>query len=52
VGDVIYAANGYLTQQHGNLAWIIQTVPPNGTLKLTVRSASDGALHVINVQMP
>ena len=26
-GDVILSANGYLTQQSGNLAWIIATVP-------------------------
>ena len=52
VGDVIYSANGYTTQQHGNLAWIISTVPPNGALQMTVRTARDGAVHVITATMP
>src|SRR5208283_1209551 len=30
VGDVIHSANGYLTQIHGNLTWIINTQAPNG----------------------
>ncbi len=51
-GDVIYSANGYLTQQHGNLAWIISTVPPNGVLQMNVRSARDGATHAVNAQLP
>ena len=29
-GDVIHSANGYLTQQHGNLTWIISGVPAGG----------------------
>ena len=52
VGDVIYSANGYNTQEHGNLAWIISTVPPNGALQMTVRTARDGAMHVITATMP
>jgi hypothetical protein len=52
VGDVIYSANGYTTQQPGNLAWIIATVPSNGVLQMTVRTARDGAFHVINAQLP
>jgi hypothetical protein len=52
VGDVIYSANGYLTQQHGNLAWIIATVPSNGVLQMTVRTARDGATHVISARLP
>ena len=51
-GDVILSANGYVTQQHGNLAWIISTVPPNGTLALTVHRASDGAIHVLSANLP
>jgi len=51
-GDVIYSANGYLTQEHGNLAWIIATVPPNGVLNLNVRAAHDGATHAVNAQLP
>jgi S1-C subfamily serine protease len=52
VGDVIYSANGYTTQQPGNLAWIIATVPPNGTLQMTVRSGRDGAVRAVNAQLP
>ena len=52
-GDVIYSANGYLTQQHGNLAWIIATVPPNGVLQMNVRiGARDGSVHAVNAQLP
>ncbi len=51
-GDVIYSANGYSTQQHGNLTWIISTVPTNGALQMTVRSARDGAMRVITATMP
>jgi hypothetical protein len=51
-GDVIYSANGYYTQQHGNLTWIISTVPSNGALQMNVRSARDGAMRMISAQMP
>jgi hypothetical protein len=52
VGDVIHSANGYLTQQHGNLTWIIANAAPNGVLQLNVRSARDGANHVITARVP
>ena len=52
VGDVIYSANGYTTQVHGNMAWIISTVPPNGALQMTVRTVRDGAMHVVTATMP
>ena len=42
VGDVIHSANGYLTQIHGNLTWIINHAAPDGVLKLSVRRARDG----------
>ena len=51
-GDIIYSANGYLTQQHGNLAWIIATVPPNGVLQMNVRAARDGVTHAVTAQLP
>jgi hypothetical protein len=51
-GDVIQSANGYLTQQSGNLAWIIATVPANGALQMNVRSARDGLVHVVTAQLP
>ena len=40
-GDVIYSANGYLTTDPGNLAWIIATKAPGGTLSMNVRRAAD-----------
>ena len=49
---MIYSANGYNTQAHGNMAWIIATVPPNGALQMTVRTAGDGAMHVVTATMP
>jgi PDZ domain len=51
-GDVIYSANGYLTQQHGNLTWIIGTVPSNGELRMNVRTARDGAVHAVTARLP
>ena len=42
-GDVIYSANGYLTTDPGNLAWIIATKAPGGTLSMNVRRAADHA---------
>jgi membrane-associated protease RseP (regulator of RpoE activity) len=51
-GDVIQSANGYLTQQNGNLTWIIATVPPNGVLQMTVHRASDGAVHSMSASLP
>jgi hypothetical protein len=52
VGDVILSANGYLTQQHGHLAWIIANAGPDGVLQLNVRTARDGAEHVISARVP
>ena len=52
VGDVIHSANGYLTQEHGNLTWIIAQAGPNGVLQLNVRTARDGADHVISTRVP
>jgi PDZ domain len=51
-GDVILSANGYLTQQHGNLTWIISTVPANGVLQMNVHKVSDGAVHSVSAQLP
>ncbi len=38
-GDVIHSANGYLTQEAGNLPWIIANTPPSGVLQMNVRTA-------------
>jgi len=52
VGDVIHSANGFLTQVHGNLTWIINTQAPNGVLNLNVRRASDGRDVPLVAQLP
>jgi hypothetical protein len=52
VGDVIYSANGYLTQVHGHLAWIIANTPSNGELQMNVRTARDGVDHLIVARVP
>jgi hypothetical protein len=52
VGDVIHSANGYLTQQLGNLEWIIANKTPNKTLTMNVQSARDGLAHTITAQLP
>ncbi|MBV8312156.1 MAG: PDZ domain-containing protein [Planctomycetaceae bacterium] len=52
VGDVIHSANGYLTQIHGNLTWIINTQAPNGVLNLSVHRASDNRDATVVAQLP
>ena len=52
VGDVIHSANGYLTQIHGNLTWIINTHAPNGVLNLSVHRASDNRDATVVAQLP
>jgi hypothetical protein len=47
VGDVLISANGYLTEQRGNLAWIIANATPGSELKLVVRTRNDGKDHTI-----
>ena len=51
-GDIIHSINGYLTTEHGNLAWIIAVATPNNVLKMTVRSQSDGKIHTILAELP
>jgi len=53
--DIIYSANGYLTADPGNLAWIIATKAPGGALSMNVLSAADGKrreVHVSQVDLP
>jgi PDZ domain len=52
VGDVLRSANGFLTEQRGNLAWIIANATPNNVLKLNVQTASDGKTHQIVASLP
>ena len=52
--DVIHSANGYLTTERGNLAWIITEAAPDNVLKMSVRSVVDGKEHaiVVNLAVP
>ena len=52
VGDVLRSVNGYLTEQRGNLAWIIANATPNNELKLNVQTAKDGQTHEIAATIP
>ncbi len=52
VGDVIRSANGYLTQVHGNLTWIINNQAANGVLNLVVHRAADGRDVTVVAQLP
>jgi S1-C subfamily serine protease len=47
-GDTIVKANGYLTQDPGNLAWIIHHHAPNGTVLLNIRKAANGQEATVN----
>ena len=47
VCDVIYSINGYLTEQRGNLAWIIANAAQNNQLRMSVKTAKDGQEHAI-----
>lgn len=51
-GDVILSANGYLTQDVGNLPWIIAGTPANGELAMSVRSAADGQVRTVTARIP
>ncbi len=52
VGDVIHQANGYLTQVHGNLTWIINHHTPDGKLNLSVHKASNNRDATVVAQLP
>jgi PDZ domain len=52
VGDVIYSINGYVTEQRGNLAWIMANAAPNNQLNMTLKHSSDGQDRVITAQIP
>ena len=51
-GDVIRSVNGYLTEQRGNLAWIIANAAPNNELKLNIQTAKDGQTRSITATLP
>jgi hypothetical protein len=52
VGDVIYASNGYLTEQRGNLAWIIANAARDSRLNMSVKTARDRREHFITAVLP
>ena len=47
VGDVLISVNGYLTEQRGNLAWIIANATPGSEFKMIVHTVKDGKDHTI-----
>lgn len=50
-GDVIHSINGYLTAKRDDLAWIMANAAPDGVVKMSVRTASDGKVHTITAQL-
>ena len=50
-GDTIVSANGYLTQEAGNLAWIINHHAPNGVVTLNIRKVANGQDVTVNATL-
>ena len=50
-GDTIVSANGYLTQDPGNLAWIINHHAPNGVVSLNIRKVANGQDATVNATL-
>ncbi len=50
-GDTIVSANGYLTQEAGNLAWIINHNAPNGVVTLNIRKVANGQAATVNATL-
>jgi membrane-associated protease RseP (regulator of RpoE activity) len=51
-GDVIRSVNGYLTEQRGNLAWVIANAAPDNQLKISVQAENDGQPRLITASIP
>jgi hypothetical protein len=49
-GDVIHSANGYATQEFGNVTWVIDRTAAGQALQLSVRSARDGQEYLVTAQ--
>ena len=49
---MIYQANGYLTNVHGNLTWIINHHTQNGVLNLKVHRAGNNGNATVVAQLP
>jgi PDZ domain len=50
VGDVIRSANGYLTEQPGNLTWIFANAAPDRVLTFSVLAAKGGEARTVSVR--
>ncbi len=50
-GDIIRSGNGYVTEQLGNLDWIVANAAPDKTLNLSVRTARDGEIRAVTTQL-
>jgi membrane-associated protease RseP (regulator of RpoE activity) len=50
-GDVIRSVNGYLTEERGNLAWVIANAAPDNQLKISVQAAKDGQARLITATL-
>jgi PDZ domain len=50
-GDVIRSVNGYLTEERGNLAWVIANAAPDNQLKINVQAAKDGQARLITATL-
>jgi hypothetical protein len=50
-GDTIVSANGYVTQDPGNLAWIINHHAPNGVVSLNIRKVANGQDATVNATL-
>ena len=44
---MLISVNGYLTEQRGNLAWIIAKATPGSEVKMVVRTLKDGKDHTV-----
>jgi PDZ domain len=51
-GDVLLSINGYLTEQRGNLAWIIANATPNNQLKITLKRAGAAQQQTVTAMLP
>ena len=50
-GDVIYSINGYLTEQRGNLAWIIANAAPANQLTMNIKRSVDGQERAVTAEI-
>ena len=50
-GDVIRSANGYLTEQPGNVTWILNEAAPDGVVTLSVRVANERDVRTVTARL-